>query len=49
MEAQLRERRMDEEQGGWRWGLVCRVMVACMGEERGWQTGVTGWLPVALG
>lgn len=28
MRAQLKERRMDEGQGGWRQGLACRVMVA---------------------
>lgn len=39
---------MNERQEDWMPGLVCTVTVACMGEERGRQTGVTGQPPVAL-
>lgn len=48
--AQLMGRQMDEGQGGWTQGSACRVTVACTGEERGRQSGVTaaGWLQVAL-
>lgn len=48
MGARLKEIQMDEGQGGWMWGLACRVTVACMGEERGRQTGGSGRPPVAL-
>lgn len=48
MGAQLKEIQMDEGQGGWMWGLACRVTVACMGEERGRQDGVSGRPPAAL-
>lgn len=46
MGAQLEEE-MDDGQGG----VACRVTVACMGEERGRQSGAAaaGWLPVAAG
>lgn len=52
MGAQLEEE-MDDGQGEWTRGLACRVTVACMGEERGRQSGAAaaaaGWLPVDAG
>lgn len=42
MGSQVKVRRMDEGRGDWARGLVCMVMVACMGEERGRQTEVMG-------
>lgn len=41
---------MDDGQGEWTQGLACKMTVACMGEERGRQSGVAvaGWLLVAL-
>lgn len=50
MGAQLKERQMDDGQGESTPGWACSVTVACMGEERGRQSGAAaaGWLPLAL-